>query len=411
MTAASLGERALHEFIKHGARVIDGPGRRFVRLDARSLLSAAQRRTGLSDFGNDAFQEPLGRLLESIEREAQLSFVGRLAAREDVIRILINRLKLQRDRERHPQIAAERIERPLFITGLPRTGSTLLHGLFAQDPANRVPLTWETMYPSPPPERATFDSDPRTDVCDRQMQWFHRLAPEFRKIHPVGAQLAEECVMIMSHALLSFQFSTSYYVPSYQTWLDQQDLSPAYRYHYGFLQHLQWRCPGERWVLKAPSHLPGLAALCAVYPDAGIVMTHRDPLDVVASVASLHVVLRRTFSEAVDPLAVGPEVSGMLAGDIERGLRARDTSCARRERFVDVWYRELLHDPIGTVRKIYARFDLPLSSGTESRMRSFLSKNPQDKHGQHAYSLRAFGLDESTERRRYRDYCTRFGLR
>jgi hypothetical protein len=408
MNATNLRERALFEFIKRGARVIDGPGRRFVRLDERSLLGAAQRRTGLDDFGDQAFREPLRRLLDSIEREARLSFVGRLAAREDLTRLLISRLRLRRDRARHPQIAAERIVRPLFITGLPRSGSTLLHGLFAQDPANRVPLNWETMYPSPPPERATYLSDPRADVADRQIQWFHRLAPEFRKIHPVGARLAEECVIILSHSFLSFQFSTSYFVPTYQTWLERQDLTPAYRCHYEFLQQLQWRCPGERWVLKAPPHLPGLAALCTTYPDAGIVMTHRDPLDVVPSVASLHVALRRTFSDAVDPRAVGPEVSAMLAGDIDRGMRARDSGCAPVDRFVDVWYPDLLRDPIRTVRSIYAHFDLGFSTAAEARMRRFLADNPQDKHGAHEYSLAAFGLDDVTERRRYQEYCARF---
>lgn len=410
MGATRLHERALIGLIKHGARVIDGPGRRFVPLDARSLLNAARRRTNLDDFGGDAFHEPLRRLIDSIEQEARLSFVGRLAAREDLIRLLINRLKVQRDRTRHPEIGAETIRRPIFITGLPRTGSTLLHGLLAQDPENRVPLNWETMHPSPPPQRATYDSDPRAAIAERQIKWFHRLAPEFRKIHPVGARLPEECVIIISHSLLSFQFSTSYHVPGYQTWLDQQDLTDAYRYHYRFLQHLQWRCAGARWVLKAPSHLPGLAALCAVYPDACIVMTHRDPLAVVPSVASLHAVLRRTFSESVDPLTVGPEVSGMLAGDIERGLRARDTACRPTNRFLDIWYTDVMRDPIATVHKIYAAFDLSLRGETEHRMRRFLAENPQDKHGAHRYSLQAFGLDEDTERRRYQEYCERFGL-
>lgn len=410
MGASGLHERALIGLIKHGARVIDGPGRRFVPLDARSLINAARRRTKLDDFGGDAFHEPLRRLIDSVEQDARLSFVGRLAAREDLIRLLINRLKLQRDRARYPEIAGERIRRPIFITGLPRTGSTLLHGLLAQDPPNRVPLNWETMHPSPPPQRATYDNNPQADLAERQIKWFHRLAPEFRKIHPVGARLPEECVIILSHSLLSFQFSTSYYVPAFQEWLDHQDLTQAYRCHQAFLQQLQWRCGGERWVLKAPSHLPGLAALGAVYPDACIVMTHRDPLAVVPSVASLHVVLRRTFSEVVDARSVGPEVSRMLAGDIERGLRARDAGCLPADRFVDIWYADILRDPIATVRKIYAAFALSLSHTAERRMQRFLAENPQDKHGAHAYSLPAFGLDEGTERRRYREYCGRFGV-
>jgi hypothetical protein len=411
MGATQLRERALIGLIKHGARVIDGPGRRFVSLDMRGLLNAARRRTALDDFGGDAFHEPLRRLIDSIENDARLSFVGRLVAREDLIRLLINRLKLQRDRTRHPEIGSEQIRRPIFIMGLPRTGSTLLHGLLAQDSANRVPLNWETMHPSPPPQRATYEANPQADLAERQIKWFHRLAPDFRKIHPVGARLPEECVIILSHSLLSFEFSTSFYVPAFQNWLDAQDLTPAYRFHYGFLQQLQWHCPAERWVLKAPSHLPGLAALGAVYPDACVVMTHRDPLAVVPSVASLHVVLRQTFSDAVNPLSVGPEVSAMLAGDIERGLQARDGGRLPANQFVDVWYADILRDPIATVRKIYAAFDLPpLKATAERRMRHYLAENPQDKHGTHTYSLATFGLDEGTERQRYRDYCARFEL-
>src|SRR5262249_18023629 len=146
----------------------------------------------------------------------------------------------------------------------------------------------------------------------------------------------------------------------------------AYRYHRRFLQHLQWADAGERWLLKAPPHLPGLRALCAVYPDVNVIMTHRDPLDVVASVASLHVVPRRAVRRAVAPVVVGPEVSRMLAGDVERGFAARDDRCAPAEQFLDVWYGQLMDDPLAVVRRIYRHFDLPLSEAVESRMRAYL---------------------------------------
>ena len=278
---------------------------------------------------------------QSLASEARLNLMGRVAAREDLTRMLSNRLRLERDRHLHPEIAAEEIRRPLFIAGLPRSGSTLLYNLLAQDPANRVPLNWETMYPSPPPERATHETDPRGAQADRQIRWFGRLQPEFRKIHPVAARLPEECVVILSHTFYSFQFSSMYFVPSYQSWLERQDLRPAYHFHRRFLQHLQWRCRAERWVLKAPPHLPALDALFAVYPDAGLILTHRDPLEVVASVASLHAVLRSAFSDAVEPAAVGPEVSRMLADDIARGMQALD----RRLRAAGPRAERLVHRP------------------------------------------------------------------
>ena len=399
------------DLVLSGTRFLERPGRRLIRLDARSLLAAARRRTHLHDFGDPTFHEPLDRLIQSLEREAHLSLVGRIAAREDITRMLMNRLRMEEDRRRHPEIAAGQIRRPIFITGLPRSGSTLLHGLLAQDPANRVPLHWEVRDPSPPPERATHETDPRIERAASQLRWFFRLAPDFRKIHLVGARLPEECAIILSHSFLSFQFSSTWFVPSYQAWLEQQDLRPAYRCHRQFLQQLQWHCPGERWVLKAPPHLPGLRALFATYPDANVIMTHRDPLEVVASVASLHVALRRTFSNSVDPLAVGPEVSRMLANDIRCGFGARDEGCAPAERFVDVRYDQLLSDPLEVVRKTYRQFDLALSAATEERMRRYLASNPKDHHGAHAYSLAQFGLDPGVERERYRAYWQRWDHR
>ena len=404
----AAGQRSWLAAVRRGAGTLARPGRRLLGLNASRMLATASRRTGLDDFGDPAFREPLERLLDSLEREARLNLVGRIAAREDLTGMLMNRLKLERDRKQHPAIAGEQIRRPLVITGLPRSGSTFLHGLLAQDPASRVPLHWELRFPSPPPERSTYDTDPRIERAARHLRWFFRLNPEFRKIHSVGARLPEECVVILSHAFLSFEFSSNWFVPSYQSWLEQQDLEPAYRYHRRFLQHLQSGYPGERWLLKAPPHLPGLRALFTVYPDADVILTHRDPLEVVPSIASLHVVLRRTFSRAVDPLAVGPEVSQMLADDIRRGYAARDDGCAPPERFLDVWYTQLMDDPLAVVRRIYRHFDLPLSPDVEARMRAYLATNPKDRYGQHVYSLGQFGLDEAVERERYRAYWDRW---
>ncbi|HXJ33431.1 MAG TPA: sulfotransferase [Candidatus Eisenbacteria bacterium] len=397
------------QLVLRGARIFDGAGR-LVRLDPESLLAGARRRTGLDDFGDPSFRDPLRRLMQSIEEESRLSIVGRIAARHDLTGMLMNRLLMERDRRLHPAITDEQIRRPLFILGLPRSGSTFLHGLLAQDPANRVPRHWELRSPSPPPDRATYDTDPRIERAARDIRWFLRLAPRFKTIHPVGAQLPEECVVILSHSFLSFQFSSTWFVPSYQSWLDRQDLRPAYRYHRQFLQNLQWRCPGERWVLKAPPHLPGLRALCATYPDANMVVTHRDPLEVVASVTSLHVVLRQTFSAFVDPVKVGDEVTRLLADDIRRGFEARDEGCAPPERFVDVQYTDLVRDPMGIVRRIYRHFDLPLSAEAEQAMQRHLGRNRKDAEGPHVYSLAEFGLDERVERERYRAYWDRWGV-
>jgi sulfotransferase family protein len=408
MPAREVFDAAVRQIVRRGARLVDGPGRRLVTLDEDRLLAAARRRAGGRDFEDTMFLGGLRRLLHGLAEEAGLNFLGRIAAREAIVNCLANRLRLERDRGRHPEIATQEIRRPLVITGLPRSGSTLLHGLLAQDPANRVPQTWEMMTPSPPPERATYDCDPRIAITERQIRWFERLAPEFRKIHAVGARLPEECVVILSHSFLSSQFCSMYGVPSYQAWIRTQDLLPAYRLHRRFLQHLQWRYGGDRWVLKAPAHLAALRELATVYPDVGVIMMHREPLEVLPSEASLHVVLRRTFSDTVDPAEVGRQVTTLMADELGDGLRARDRACLSAERFFDVRYRDLVSDPIATVRRTYAHFDLPFTTSTEARMRQYLAETPKDRHGAHVYSLAEFGLHPDEEQERYRGYRERF---
>jgi hypothetical protein len=400
----------LAEIIRGAARLIEKPARPFVRLDRDALLAQARRRADGDDFEDTTFLEGLDRLLHALVTEARLNLLGRFVARDGILGHLVTRLRLEHDRRGHPEIAAQRIDRPIVITGLPRSGSTLLHSLMAQDSANRAPQMWEMVTPSPPPDSATYERDPRIEALERRLRWFDWLAPEFKKIHSVGARLPEECVVILSHSFLSTQFCSMYAVSSYQSWVRSQSLLPAYQLHRRFLQQLQWRCSGERWVLKAPAHLPALAELCAVYPDVGVIMTHREPLEVLPSEASLHTVLRQTFSDAVDPAAVGREVTELTADELYVGLKARDQGCAPPERFLDVRYRDLVRDPIGTVHRVYAHFDIPFTTMAETLMRRYLAGSPKDKHGAHVYSLAQFGLDANEEHERYRDYRDRFLL-
>ncbi|HVP80735.1 MAG TPA: sulfotransferase [Thermodesulfobacteriota bacterium] len=394
--------------INAGGRLL---GRRaMARFQEKDLLDVARRQTGLGDFGDTSFLEPLRRLIESMEAEARLNPVGRLATRYDLTRLLVNRLQMEEDRKRNPGIAEEEIRSPIIITGLPRTGTTLLHSLLALDPANRVPLTWETMYPSPPPETATYYTESRIALADRNISWFHRLVKEFNRIHPIRARLPEECLVILSHSFLSYQFETTHRLPSYLDWLKVQDFRPAYRIHRQFLQHLQWRCPGKRWVLKAPAHMFDFEAMFWAYPDACVIMTHRDPIEVTASNASLTATLRAAFSDDVDPFEVGPECSQRWAEAIGKALRSRDQGCALAERFLDLYYVDLLTDPVSAVRKVYAHFGLPFPEELEGRIQKFLHQNPKDRFGIHHYSLEDFGLNLEEETRRYAPYRARFRL-
>jgi len=384
-------------------------GRRIPSLDEAALLAAARAQTRLDDFGPDGFRDGLRELLHSLETEAELTTLGRISARGQILGLLTNRLQLVDHRKRHPELAGEEIRRPLFVLGLPRTGTTILYGLIAQDPAHRSPLTWEVAFPCPPPEIASYDSDPRIARTDEQFEQLKRLAPGFDSIHPMAARLPQECVAIFAHDFKSVQFEAAFDVPSYQEWLEAQDMAPTYRFHREFLQHLQSRCPGERWVLKTPGHLSSIDALLAEYPDAMIVQTHRDPLAVIGSVSSLECILRGAVSDAIDPHAIGRQQVALWSRQIAVAMKTRrETHCV--DSFYDVHFHGLLADPIECVKKIYAHFALALSDEAEARMRAFLADNARDKHGVHRYALADFGIDPRRAARHFDAYYEEFGI-
>jgi hypothetical protein len=380
------------------------------RLDLETLLAKAESTTGLSDFGDEFFRGALSRLITAFEEEASLTALGRMVARGDLLRLLGNRLRMTDTLRRHPEIEAGSVRAPIFILGLPRTGTTILHELLAQDPANRVPMTWEVMVPWPPPERSTFETDPRIAQVDRHFSGVDRLIPGFQAMHPMGARLPQECVAITAHDFASMLFSTTHRVPGYQAWLDRVDLRPVYAAHRRWLQYFQWKCPADRWVLKSPGHLWSLEELLVAYPDARIVQTHRDPLRVVASLSSLVTLLRSMSSDAIDPHAIGAEWAPRLAAGLEAVMRARDATALPTARVWDIHFRDFIGHEIDTVRALYAHFDLELTAEAEVRMRRFLAANPRDKHGAHRYALAAAGLDPVVERRRFAAYVERFGV-
>jgi hypothetical protein len=382
-----------------------------VRLDEKSLMEEATKNTGLSDFGDESFLEGFRRLLDSLENQARLTPIGRLIAHGLVLRNLENRLSVTEDWRRYPEMGKAEIVKPIFVVGLPRTGSTILHDILARDPGNRVPLTWECHRPSPPPERATYETDPRIAECEEYLaQTSGTLIPEFQAIHPMGALLAQECVMLQAHDFTSIIFAHQFRIPSYQAWVESTDLSSVYATHRRQLQYMQWRCPGERWVLKSVGHLWGLDRLFETYPDARVVMTHRDPLKLIASHASLVSMARSMGSDEVDRVEVGREWSESWESAMRKGIEFRSKGEADESCFFDMHFSDLLRDPVAMVGRIYAHFGLELGAEAESRMRGFLADNPQGKHGKHTYTLEEFGLDRATERERFRFYQEYYGV-
>ena len=374
-------------------------------LRAADLIETAKRRCTLDDFGGGDFFEGLSRLLDSCQREAQLNLVGRIVLRADLIRTLCSRLFIQRDRKAYPAIERQEIHEPLFIVGLPRSGTTILHTLLAADADHRVPLTWEVMTPSPP----THENEKRRiQRAISSCNCFNWLAPTFRQVHPVGAELPQECVSLMSPTFLSDQFDAMYYVPSYREWFFRRDLRPAYEYHRRFLQHLQVRQNAQRWVLKAPTHMFALQNLLTVYPDALFIQTHRAPLDAMASVSSLITILRRVFSDAVDPFTVCREAIDYWSKTLAKFLQER--RLLEDHRICDVDYVEIRRDPLAVMRRVYEHFGWSLSRSTEERMRRALASQPEERFRLHRYDLSQFGVDEVESAARFAAYCDRFGL-
>ena len=372
---------------------------------AVNLIETAKRRCDLDDFGGGDFFEAISRLLESCQRESRLNLIGRIALRSDLLHTLCSRLMMERDRQLYRGIAQEEIREPLFIVGLPRSGTTLLHTLLAADPEHRVPLTWEVMTPSPP----TGDNERRriqraTQRCNC-LNW---LAPTFRHVHAVGAELPQECVGLMTPSFMSDQFDTMYYVPSYRAWFFRQDLLPAYEYHRRFLQHLQFRRSARRWILKAPTHMSALSTLLSVYPDALFVHTHRAPLEAMASVSSLITILRRVFSDAVDPFMVCRDAIQYWSQTLDTFLQERDR--LPRKRICDLDFLEIRRDPIAAIRRIYQHFGWLLSPEAEQRMRAVLARQPREQYGNHRYDLSQFGFDPAEAARAFAAYCEQFGF-
>jgi hypothetical protein len=421
-------------------------------LSADGLLASARRRAGLHDFGGPPFDEVFERLIEAIEGEAALHPLGRLMVRENLLRMLGNRLRAQRDFARHPEIGAHTVQDPIFIVGLQRTGTTLLQRLLSRDPAHRHLASWEAINVAPldsPRWRAGWrrlralgrdapafsasrplvggEIDPRrlgqAKLAERSLAY---LAPDFFAIHPVEAEAPEEDVLLLEYSGYSTVPEATLHVPSFAAWLEQQEQVPAYRYHRRLLRYLQWQRPRSlpalegaaptgdqdgappRWLLKTPHHLEHLDALLEVYPRAKVIMTHRDPVKALASFCSMMAHGRGVFSDSVDPRQIGAQWSRKTQRMMARALEVRER---HPESFHDVHYDELVGDPLAVLRRLYERFlERPFDQPLAAAFARHSQRNPQHKYGRHVYALADFGLEEARERAGFAAYTSRFAI-
>lgn len=380
-------------------------------LDADRLHEIAVTTTGCSDLGEPTWREGLDRFLPALREEARLNELGVQIAAGEVVEYLTRRLCITAYRTEHPDVATRDVAPPIVIVGQARTGTTVLYDLLAQDPATRVPLTWEVDRPCPPPEPETYLTDPRIDEVEALQAGTDLLIPGFRKMHPVGARLAQECVRITAGDFRSIMLPTQYRVPSYARWLlHEADLAPAYRWHRRYLQHLQARFTEPRWLLKSPAHIWHLPALMAEYPDALLVQTHRDPLRIIASVSSLQATLRRLASDDPDLRDIAAEWADYIIDGLDRSVTAREDGTVPADRIVDIGFAEFLADPLGMVRRVYDRFGMELTPEAEARMRAFHADHPHEAPGGHTYTFADTGLDEGELRERARRYQEHFDV-
>jgi len=382
------------------------------RYDADTLVETAIAAAGSTDLGEDSWQEGLGHLLEDLDGPARLNELGRTVAEGDVVGYLTVRLRILEWRRTHPEVASGAVTRPIVIIGQPRTGTTILYDLLAQDPANRAPLTWEVDQPVPPPETATYDTDPRIAESDAMAAMPDLIIPGFTDFHPMGARLAQECVRMTGADFRSMIFPTQYDVPGYDRWLlHEADMAPAYRWHRIYLQHLQSRHAGDRWLLKSPAHLWCLAALLDEYPDALLIQTHRDPVRVISSISALAALLRQMSSDHSSVPRAAEQYSEDILLGLDRSVAARVDGTVPPDQVVDVQFAEFMADPFTTIGTIYDRLGLTFTAEAEAAMRAFLATHPGDGGGGGSrYTFADTGLDADELRERSRAYQEYFDV-
>ncbi len=381
-----------------------------VDLAPDALMAEATSQTGLSDFGDDRFREPLGVLCNAFRTEAGLSGPGVVSNHALLVQLLKNRLLVQDLLRRHPEIHDVRIEAPIIVCGLPRTGTTHLHNLMAADPALRSLPYWESLEPVLPEaeQPAPGEPDPRIARTEVALDFINTSMPYFKRMHEMTVDHVHEEIQLLANDFSTMLFETTSAMPSWRDYYVSHDQTPHYEYLRTLLKVLQWLRGGERWVLKSPQHLEQFPVLRNTFPDATFVVTHRDPVAVTTSVNTMISYTARLSHERVDP----PYIGGYWADRIERMLRAcvDDREALPADQSIDVPFDEFMADDVAMVERIYDLAGQPMTDRARGAMHAFMDDHPRGKFGGIIYDLGDFGLDRDERRRALRFYIDRFGV-
>ncbi len=378
---------------------------------ADALVAEARAVDGLEDFGDDSYREPLEQLLYSLEHEADLNDIGRTVLRQRVVDILATRLRVQAWLGRHPEILDEEIRAPLVIVGLPRTGTTMLHRTIAADPRMYAPLWYETRFPCPALDWDPAGVDQRIVDGKAEMAAMLDANPDLLSVHPMDAMGPDEDIMLLEQSFYSFNIQSFAWLPGFDAWIEAQDHRVGYRYLELLLKFLQWQKKqtgqqAERWTIKAPHHLHYMDLVLEVFPDARVVQSHRDPLETIPSLASMIFELWRIYSDGADPIKVGQQWARKFANGMAHTMAVRDAGA--EDRFLDLWFRDTVSDPLTEIRKVYDFIGMDLTPEAEAEMRAWQDFNRRELRPSHEYSLEQFGFTEEGLAEQFSFYRDRF---
>ena len=368
----------------------------------------ACKETGLDDFGDPSYGEGLEVLLTSLDEDDNLSPLGSAVYRGQLTKILATRLRTVQRLKDHPEVLEREIRRPIVITGLVRTGSTALHYLMGQDPDLQKLEYWLAAEPQPRPPRGEWEANPAFGAAVAELDFFYETTPDLMVVHEMKADWPEECRHILEQCFTDDRFESSATLPLYNAWYHGTPHPETYLWHKKVIQLIGSTDAHRRWLLKYPVHLRQLDALFAVYPDACVVQTHRDPRTVMASYASFISKVRHVHQLDVDLACIAREQMESWAHAAEAGMRYREAH--GDEQFIDLQFRDFMSDPIGSVKRIYDRFGQSLSPDGETRLKAWHADHQQGKHGQHSYEKKDIGISEGEILERFADYMNRYGI-